>query len=103
MKKTGVGLLLALFLSLGLVSSAESAKTSVAGYVDTVYHAWSSDGKLTLMFWVNKTRFVINPNRIKQNRISNPAKLTRGQLAEWEPILGELRLAIARKADVRVW
>ena len=103
MKNTGVGLLLALFLSLGLVSSAESAKTSVAGYVDTVYHAWSSDGKLTLMFWVNKTRFVINPNRIKQNRISTPAKLTRDQLAEWDPILEELRMAIARKADVRVW
>lgn len=103
MKKTGVGLLLALLLSLGFISSAESAKTSVAGCVNTVCHAWSSDGKLTLMFWVNKTRFVINPNRIKQNRISSPAKLTRGQLAEWEPILEELRMAIARKADVRVW
>ena len=51
----------------GFISNAESAKTSVSGCVDTVYHAWSSNGKLTLMFWVNKTRFVINPNRIKQN------------------------------------
>ena len=46
MKKTGVGLLLALLLSLGFISSAESAKTSVAGCVNTVCHAWSSDGKL---------------------------------------------------------
>lgn len=42
-KKTGAGLVLALFLSLGIIYSAENAKTSVSGCVDTVYHAWSSD------------------------------------------------------------
>ena len=98
MRKTAIGMLVVLTLTLGLATRGESAK--VLGCV-TQFSNWvRSNGELILRVEVGNKWFNFHPDVVKMGGSS--VWLTRAQMVAWEPLVANLRAAAHAKVNVQV-